>query len=160
MEVILGGWKTNGVWTISDGRPLSMTLADGTSLPTYGAQRPNIVGNPMRNGGPESSWINNYFLDPTVFQLPTPYTLGNAPRAIGSVRTPFFFTSNLSMEKDFSLSRAHEGMIFELRLEAQNAFNHPVFGTPNTSVDDPNFGVISYTTVGPRQVQLALKLSF
>lgn len=160
LNAILGGWKTNGVWTISDGRPLSLTLADGTSLPTYGAQRPNIVGTPMRNGGPESSWLNSYFLDPTVFQLPTPYTLGNAPRAIGSVRTPFAFYSNLSMEKDFSLSRAHEGMILELRLEAENAFNHPVFGTPDTSVDDPNFGVISYTASTPRQVQLALKLSF
>ncbi|MFI5096364.1 MAG: TonB-dependent receptor domain-containing protein [Candidatus Acidiferrales bacterium] len=160
LNTILGGWKTNGVWTISDGRPLSFSMYDGTSLPTYGGQRPNLVGTPIRSGGPESNWINNYFLDPTVFQLPTPYTLGNAPRAIGSVRTPFFFTSNLSMEKDFSLSHAHEGMIFELRLEAQNAFNHPVFGTPNTSVDDPNFGVISYTTVGPRQVQLALKLAF
>jgi Carboxypeptidase regulatory-like domain/TonB dependent receptor len=160
LEAILGGWKTNGVWTISDGRPLAMTLADGTSLPTYGSQRPDIVGTPMRNAGPENSWINNYFVDPGVFQLPTPYTLGNAPRAIGSVRTPFAFYSNLSMEKDFSLSRAHEGMILELRLEAENAFNHPVFGTPDTSVDDPSFGVISYTASTPRQVQLALKLSF
>ena len=33
-------------------------------------------------------------------------------------------------------------MNFELRIEAQNAFNHPVFGTPNTTVDDPSFGQI------------------
>jgi hypothetical protein len=53
-----------------------------------------------------------------------------------------------------------EGMTFELRLEAQNAFNHPVFGTLDTSVDDPNFGVISYTSNGPRQMQLGGKLNF
>jgi hypothetical protein len=47
-----------------------------------------------------------------------------------------------------------------LRLEAENAFNHPVFGTPNTAVDDPNFGTSSCTTVGPRQAQIGLKLSF
>jgi hypothetical protein len=51
-------------------------------------------------------------------------------------------------------------MKLELRLEAQNAFNHPVFGTPDTIVGDPNFGVISYTSVGPRQCQLALKFMF
>jgi len=48
----------------------------------------------------------------------------------------------------------------ELRIEAQNALNHPVFGTPNTSVDDPSFGQISYTSVGPREVQLAIKFNF
>jgi len=158
LDLIVGGWKTNGIWTISDGRPLTMFTADGTSLPTYGGQRPNIVGTPKRNHG--SDWVDNYFANPEAFQLPEPYTLGNAARAIGSVRSPFFFTCNLSVGKQFPLSKKYESMNLELRLEAENAFNHPVFGTPNTSVDDPDFGTISYTAVGPRQVQLALKFSF
>jgi hypothetical protein len=86
--------------------------------------------------------------------------LGNTPRALGSVRTPFFFTCNLSVNKEFGLSSKYEAMGLQLRLEAENAFNHPVFGTPNTAVGDPSFGTISYTTIGPRQVQLALKFSF
>jgi len=76
------------------------------------------------------------------------------------VRSPFYFTCNLSVGKQFALSEKYESMQLELRLEAQNAFNHPVFGTPNTNVGDPNFGVVSYTAVGPRQVQLALKFMF
>ena len=92
--------------------------------------------------------------------LPPVYTLGDAPRATGLVRSPLAFNSSLSVEKEFSLSSIHEGMNFELRLEAQNAFNHPVFGTPDTSVDDPNFGIISYTSNSPRQVQLGLKVTF
>jgi outer membrane receptor protein involved in Fe transport len=159
LDLILGGWQTNGVWTIHDGRPLSFTTSDGgIPIPTYGAQRPNLTGTPKQNHGDD--WINNYFVDPNVFQIPDPYTLGNAPRAIGSVRTPFFFTANLSIGKEFGLSSKYEAMKLELRLEAQNAFNHPVFGTPNTAVGDPSFGTISYTTIGPRQVQLALKFSF
>ena len=51
-------------------------------------------------------------------------------------------------------------MNLEIRLEAQNAFNHPVFGTPNTSVDDPSFGQIGYTSVGPRELQLGFKFNF
>ena len=54
-----------------------------------------------------------------------------------------------------------EEMNLEFRIEAQNAFNHPVFGTPNTTRgrwklrDD-------HSTVGngPREMQLALKFNF
>jgi hypothetical protein len=161
LDLIVGGWKTAGVWSIHQGFPLQFTVSNGgTPIWTYGGQRPNLVGTPKFSGGPESNWINNYFADPNVFQMPDPYTVGNAPRAVGSVRSPFFFTTNLSILKDFALSTSHENLKFELRLEAQNAFNHPVFGTPDTTVGDPNFGVINYTSVGPRQCQLALKFMF
>ena len=48
----------------------------------------------------------------------------------------------------------------ELRLEAQNAFNHPVFGSPDMGVGDGDFGVINYLAVGPRQGQLVVKIIF
>ena len=62
--------------------------------------------------------------------------------------------------KDFGLSSSHKEMQFEVRLEAENALNHPISGTPDTIVGDPDFGVINYTAVQPRQCQLALKLYF
>jgi len=127
-------------------------------LPTYGGQRPNVVGTPRRNHGPD--WVDQYFADPNVFQRPDDFTLGDAPRALGSIRTPWSFTSNLSLGKQFSLARVREEMNIEFRIEAQNALNHPVFGTPNTAVDDPSFGQITSTSVGPREVQLAIKLNF
>ncbi len=161
LDLVFGGWKTAGVWTIHDGFPLQFTVAGGGNpIWTYGPQRPNLTGTPTRSGGPESNWINNYFANPNVFQIPEPYTLGNAARTVGSVRSPFFFTTNLSILKEFVLSSSHEDLKLELRLEAENAFNHPVFGTPDTFVGDPNFGVINYTAVGPRQCQLALKFYF
>jgi len=163
LDLIIGGWKTAGVWTIHDGFPLQFTVVNGGSpIWTYGPQRPNLLGTPKRSGGPESIWLNNYFANPDVFQIPAAYTLGNAARAIGTVRSPFTFTNNLSIMKEFGLSRSHEAMKLEMRLEAENAFNHPVFGTPNTYVGDPNFGVVPswYMGVGPRQCQLALKFYF
>jgi hypothetical protein len=161
LELVLGGWKTAGIWTIHDGFPLQFTVENGgTPIWTYGPQRPNLTGPPQFSGGPDSNWINNYFANPDVFQIPAPYTVGNAPRTVGSVRSPFFFTTNLSLLKEFGLSSRNENLKLELRLEAQNAFNHPVFGTPDTIVGDPNFGIINYTAVGPRQCQLALKLYF
>jgi hypothetical protein len=160
LDTIIGGWKTNGVWRISYGRPLDFGTYDGVSLPTYGGQRPNIVARPVRTRGKDSNWINNYIANPQALQLPPEYKFGTAPRATGMIRSPTAFNTSMSVEKDFSLAKLHEGMTFELRLEAQNALNHPVFGTPDTSVDDPNFGVISYTSNGPRQIQLGGKLNF
>jgi hypothetical protein len=155
-DAILGGWKTNGIWRISDGRPLTFSLTDGGQpLPTYGDQRPDIVGAPKRNHG--SDWVDNYFVDPNVFQYPAPFTLGNSPRALGSVRSPSHFTADLSVGKQFQI---REQMNFEFRVEARNAFNHPVFGTPHTSVGDDNFGKIDYTSVGPRELQLGFKFNF
>ena len=91
------------------------------------------------------------------------------PRTISSVRTPLSFTSDLSVSKQFVLSNVHEGIRLEVRLEAQNAFNHPLFslGTPGPygdstlNVGDPSFGIIPrMSPVGPRQVQLAAKINF
>ena len=168
LDALIGGWKTNGIWLIADGRPLPITVSNGgTPIPTYGGQRPNLVGTPKRNHGPD--WQDQFFADPTVFVAPDPYTLGNMPRTISSVRSPITFTSDLSVSKQFLISNVHEGIRMELRLEAQNAFNHPLFsmGTPGPygdgtlNVGDPSFGVIQrMSPVGPRQGQLAVKITF
>jgi hypothetical protein len=76
---------------------------------------------------------------------------------LGSVRTPWSFTADLSLGKQF---RIREEMNFEFRVEAQNALNHPVFGTPNTNLDDDTFGSINYVAVKPRQIQLGFKFNF
>jgi hypothetical protein len=155
-NAIVGGWKTSGIWRIADGRPLTFTLGDGNAIPTYGAQHPMLVGKPTRNHG--SDWVFNYFTDNSVFQRTPDFTLGNAPRAYGGVRSPWSFTTDLSLGKQFPV---REQMNFEFRIEAQNAFNHPVFGTPDTIVDDSSFGQISNTSGnGARQVQLAVKFNF
>jgi len=159
-DLIIGGWKTNGIWRIADGRPLAFTVEDGNPLPTYGTQRPNLVGAPKRNHG--SDFMDQYFVgnnadDHPNFLRPEDFTLGNAPRALGSLRSPWSFTADLSVGKQFMI---REEMNFEFRIEAQNALNHPVFGTPDTTVDGENFGQIFNTSVGPRQVQLAFKFNF
>src|SRR5262249_48719331 len=123
-------------------RLLAFDVEDGNPIPTYGTQRPNIVGTPKRNHG--SDFVDQYFVGSTTddhptFVRPDDFTLGNAPRALGSVRSPWSFTTDLSLGKQFYI---REEMNFEVRLEAQNAFNHPVFGTPNTTVDDDNVGKI------------------
>ena len=147
LEAVVGGWKTNGVWRMSGGRPMTLTVSDGNPLPTYGGQRPNIVGTPKRNHG--TDWIDNFFVDPTVFQRPDDFTLGNAPRAHWEAYgRRGAFSADMSLSKQFVL---REEMNLEFRIEARNAFNHPVFGTPDTSLDDGSFGTINYTSNQPAQ---------
>lgn len=157
VDAIIGGWKTNGLWRMSAGRPMTFSLADGKPLPTYNTQRPNITGTPKKAS---SDWIDQYFADPNIFTRPADYTMGNAPRAFGGLRTPWWFSTDLSLSKQFSLAAVREQMNLEFRIEARNAFNHPVFGAPDTGVDDGTFGQITYTSNTPREVQLALKFNF
>ena len=185
LNLLIGGWKTNGIWMISDGRPLAITVSNGgTPIPGFGAyatQRPVITGTLKRNYSRKypNDWQDQFFADPNtsplngnpgdILNVPAPFTFGNMPRTTAAVRTPLMFTSDLSIAKQFLLSPAHEGIRLEMRLEAQNAFNHPLFslgapgayGDSTLNVGDPSFGIIPrMSPVGPRQVQLAVKVSF
>ncbi|MGH9583032.1 MAG: hypothetical protein ACRD4O_08875, partial [Bryobacteraceae bacterium] len=158
VDAVLGGWQTNGILRFDDGLPISLGLSNGQSLPTYGSQRPNLIEPLKRNNGPD--WMDQYFADPEAAVAPAPFTLGNAPRNIGTVRIPGTATTALSAFKQFHLSAIHEGTLLEFRVEAFNALNHPQFGGPSTTVGASSFGRVTSQVNIPRQVQLGLKLYF
>jgi hypothetical protein len=155
---VLGGWQVNGSWTFASGRPLTLGLEGGQSLPTYGSQRPNLVSQPSRNNG--SDWMLHYFADDSDFASPVPYTDGTAPRTLPWVRTPGQGNVNLSMFKDFALDKLKEGMKLQCRVQGLNAFNHPQFGGPNTTVGSASFGQVTSQANSPRELEMALRLSF
>lgn len=156
LNIILGGWKTTGIWRFSSGFPLGLTLSGGQPLPTYGAQRPNLTGTLERNTG--SDFRERYFTNPEVAVNPNPFTIGNAPRVLPNLRAPGTDLANLALFKEIPLGRLREGMRLEYRAEMFNAFNHPVFCGPVTTVGDPNFGKVFSQCQGPREVQMGLKL--
>ena len=156
VNAFLGGWKTNGIWRFSSGQPLALYLSGGQSLPTYGAQRPNLTGTLVRNTG--ANWREQYFANPEVVVKPDPFTISNAPRTLGSVRTPGINSANLSIMKDIYVNKIREGTRFEYRAEFFNAFNHPIFGGPNTTLGGGQFGMVLNQANAPREIQMALKL--
>ncbi|NWG14739.1 MAG: hypothetical protein HXY20_14530 [Acidobacteria bacterium] len=49
-------------------------------------------------------------------------------------------------------------MRLEYRAEFFNAFNHPTFCGPNTTLDGGQFGQVTSTCGPSREIQMALKL--
>jgi hypothetical protein len=165
LNIVVGGWQTNGIVRIDDGRPIIPLLGNGTAIPTYG-QRPDLTAVLRRASvSPEQSAQTpgnqtpaSYFANPGALSTPANFTFGTAPRTIGSVRQPGARDFDMSLFKEFPLAKVHEGMRLEFRAESFNTFNHPHFQGPHSTVGDSNFGTISSTVNKPRELQLALKL--
>jgi hypothetical protein len=58
--------------------------------------------------------------------------------------------------------RIDERKELELRVNAINVLNHPVFDNPNTNINSNSFGRITATSAGttPRQIVTSIRLSF
>lgn len=152
-----GGWQVNGSLTWQTGLPFTVTDQQAVSgVIGGGAERPNLVGSDIRVSNPTVG-VGGQFLNPAAFALPANFTLGNAPRNVGS--GPRQSIINASFFKTFKLT---EEWNLQFRTEAFNLPNHPVFGQPNTAFGNANFGKITSTAgvYTPRQIQFALKLQF
>jgi hypothetical protein len=155
---ILGGWQTNGIWRLSTGQPIGLSLTNGKPLPGGYGQQPNLLAPLHRAGGPESAWMQQYFSNPQEAVTPAPFTIGTGPPLLPNVRAPGADNGDLSLFKQFPLNKMREGSKLEFRLEAFNALNHPQFAGPNATVNSGSFGVVSSQFNIPRTVQLGLKL--
>ena len=157
LDAIIGGWQTNGIYRLSSGQPIILTLSGGQSIPTYGGQRPNLTGPLTRS----DNWtLDQYFTDPTVAVKPDAYTIGTAPKTLSTVRSPGTNVVSMSLFKEIPLAKLREGARFEFRIETFNTFNHPQFCTPHTTVGLEDFGKITCQANSPREVQLGGKIYF
>jgi hypothetical protein len=64
---------------------------------------------------------------------------------------------NFALMKDFRIA---ERVRFQIRAEAYNAVNHPVFGNPNTQVNNSQFGEITTQANRPRTMQFMGRMTF
>src|SRR5258708_6525070 len=136
---------TSGVQRLTTGYPFTPTIAADNFLDTVHTHeiRPNIVpGVPLVNpdwtrkcpGGNLCAPYVNY----SAFELPPAGQLGNAPRTISGITGPLVQTLDLSVQKNFSLGEKRR---IQIRVDALNALNHPVFRTaPNVGGGTDLFG--------------------
>jgi hypothetical protein len=149
VNLILGGWQTNGFVTLETGLPYTPTLQTSTTNGT--ASRPDRIASGNLSSGQS---IRNWF-DVTAFTTPAPFTYGNAGRDIlfGPGRVNF----DMSLFKDIPI---RDQLKIQFRAEAFNIFNTPQFGLPNGSIGNTQAPMINSIVGNPRQLQVALRLQF
>jgi hypothetical protein len=153
VDLVLGGWQFNGITTYQTGQPIVVTSSVAT---TSGATRPNNNGQTAMLSGDEHSRLGKWF-NTGVFYASGPFEFGSTPRTLPDVRAGATRNYDLSLFKNFSLTERFQ---LQFRSEFFNIFNTPRFAAPGGSFGTAAFGVVSAQANDPREMQLALRLSF
>lgn len=156
LSKLIGGLSANAIAQAQSGFPISIG-ATNASLQglAFNSLRPNITGDVITSATAKADRLRQYF-NTLAFAQPTPYSFGNAPRTLPNLRGPNYFSTNLSLQRDFRLTETAK---LQIRAEAFNIFNRANFQTPGTAFGAANFGIIS-STEDPRQIQFAARLYF
>ena len=149
LNAVFGGWQLSGIYGYQSGSPIGF-------------------GNVIFNGNLEDLVLDN----PTVeewFNTDAGFVRDSKLQLASNVRTfplRFSFLRTQSISNfDFAVIKkvfVHEAKYAEFRAEFLNAFNHPNFPAPNTTVTAAAFGqiVASNQANYPRRIQLSLKFVF
>jgi hypothetical protein len=153
---LIGGFSINAIAQAQSGFPLSIS-ATNASLQglAFNSLRPNIAADVRTSADSKADRLRQYF-NTKAFEQPAPYTFGSAPRTLPNLRGPGYFTTNLSLQRDFNFT---ENARLQIRAEAFNVFNRANFQVPGTVLGASSFGVIT-STEDPRQVQFAARIYF
>ena len=156
---ILGGWQINSIERFQSGTPIA--VGGGPDLPLFGgSNRPNWVSSNVRSSVDMGSFdpAKDSYLNIDAFSQPAPFTIGNSPRNMPSVRAPALYNVDFSVFKNVYFT---ESKYLQFRAEFFNLFNQVVFGGPAANINTPdNFGIISSQANAPRVIQFALKFIF
>ncbi len=169
-NLLLGGWEYNWLANFRSGRPIN--------LPTGNA---DLIGDPVISDSSFDRFFNTCVrqtdgtsrqpnaartaFEPCtnpVWGLRPANTLASTPFRLANLREPWAPLFDMSINKDFFFSERYR---FQLRVEAFNAFNTPLFGAPNTNPTSLEFGrLIPQNSVrnsaNYRQLQLGFKFVF
>jgi hypothetical protein len=169
LDAVIGGWQTGGTMTWQGGVPVSLTIGGiDNSLTDEAYDRPIYVSGQAANASnqtPAGGWYNKS----AYTEAPTGY-FGDVGR--NTVSAPRIFAFDSFLHKDFHMPYSEHHQL-QLRFEAFNVLNHPVWGEPNPNIlaggaipgapigaAHAGFGVISSTAISMRQMQLGAKYTF
>ena len=156
LDYLIGGWTWSGEVRMNGGFPASVTMSDNNGLgdpsETHTA-RPNLVPgvpllNPLFNMNCPTGNSCQPYLNPSAFERPVWGQYGTAPRTLDGARGPFANSYDMSVQKSFRLGQGEKRRL-QLRVDANNVFNHPIFRTyPN------NAGGVDFTSSQPSTATL------
>ena len=153
LDKFLGGWEINGIALLRTGLPINITQQQNVLSTGTGNRPDRVASGRLDNPNPDRWFDTSAF----VRTLDNTGTYGNTGRNV--LRAPGQAQFDLGI---FKKTRFRERFEHQLRFELFNAFNHPQFGAPGTSIGTANAGVISGLLFNTpmRQIQIAMKFSF
>ena len=161
-RLAIGGWKLNGVLLMANGNlisaPGSVNIIGPTGVPNRSYSHfintcyENTSGVLVVGTGACSSAT-----DTPAYEQRLSYTTQSNGNYI-PVRQQFH---PLLMGSLFKVFPIREATTFEIRGEFFNLLNSPVFGSPNNSIGNTSFGIVSLSQANdPRYGQLTARLNF
>ncbi len=167
--LILGNWRTSGVYTYYSGHPFTVNENDGirnAALDPYGytTATPDVIGTPHVVGDP-ACWFyvssnsacgkHAPSSDTNAYALTAAGVIGNSGRnTLFGPHTNVFDTALL---REFPIT---ERWNVEARWEVFNVTNTPEFGQPNSNLTSGSVATITSLSGDPRTMQFALRLSW
>ena len=181
LNAVLSNWEIAPLIKLNTGGPVNVGSGTDISLIDVNKDRPDLIPGvspylPSHEFHNKSDAADEGYLNPNAFETvltaagctttaPTCAgwgTFGNLSR--NAFHGPRQFQFDAEISRYFPI---HENVKLNLRLEAFNVLNHPVFGNPNATFSSTGvgpsgtFGLISSTTAsGARVFQGALKIIF
>ncbi len=166
---IVGGWRIGGITTIKTGLPIALTSPANTLANNFnagtppfnlgaGIMRPNYTlgCNKKMSGSAHSVARANEWFNTSCFTNPLAFGFGNESRVDSMIKTDGVDNWDISLDKAFPIT---ETVRLNFTSQFFDLFNHPQFAIPNTTLGG-SFGQITHQVNPPREVQLALRLSF
>ena len=157
LDHLFGGWQISGMIATQTGHYFSVSVPNPRPLlgaTGLGTWWPDRIVNPVLANRTADRWF-----DTDAFVLPREangtYRFGNAGRGI--LNGDGLFNLDAGLMKNFTLT---ERFALQFRWETFNVTNTPTLSDPNASLGNPDFGKSRGTVSVPRQMQLALRLSF
>jgi Carboxypeptidase regulatory-like domain/TonB dependent receptor len=159
---VIGGWQVSSVVTARTGQPLTFT-GNGSLINASGnAETPNQIAPIQILHGINTG---NQWFSTASFAEPATNTWGALGRAVAS--GPGEFRIDATLSRNFVYKERYR---LQIRAEAFNLTNTPIFSNPQTSETSSSFGYVTGTvssgtgvngwnTEG-RSIQLGVKLSF
>jgi hypothetical protein len=158
---IAGNWNVNVQYVLRSG--LLFAFPNAAPLAARSArlnheQRDTLA---QGKGRPEFDPLYDVFFDTALFprQRQDPFALVGYPSRFSDVRSKALNVWEVSVSKDFPI---HERVKFQIRADAQNAFNYPWFSRlQSNDVANTRFGMLNPSArTEPREIILAAKLLF
>jgi Carboxypeptidase regulatory-like domain len=150
---VAGGWALNAIVQESSGQPYQVNAGgDPLNIGCCLTERMNVTGNPNSGAHTRQEWFNT-----AAFTAPSNFTYGN--EKVNSLVSQHHNDVDMSLFRNFHIGLGEE-RYFQFRADSFNLFNNVVWGTPDNTNTDANYGQVTGQANSPRQLQMALKFYY